>query len=443
MLFSFIISSIFTLTVASKSEVTPSGSLPAHVEYVYANTYKGGQLTAGNTATLTLTGLRDTEIQRITLKMHSNQSSGAGRLVATCGGRTVWEITDAPFSNGAWGGSYSSTDVDITHAFETPLVAGNDPLEIEVAASVNSLYISSYTIEYTAAKPRTYTVSFSVPTGGAPAPLTETAVGSGIVLPNVDYEEDGWRFLGWTTAPMPTMSYCSLFLHAGEVYYPAYDATLYALYTNRETVETIAPSRPENGGVYVLALPSLKLIASGVLEDNYWSLVSGENVLKEQDGVLVLCTDRVDEKVMYALSIEQDTLVYISSYQDASPIGFEDGKLKAQQSVWVLRERGMGDYDLLAKEKGGTQRLYVGLKTIGGVQYMSMVLGPQDETKQGLLFYDMSANLEASAYSSYPPGYEQGWKSQMVEGKVRKILRDGRLLIVAGERTMDVLGQQY
>lgn len=439
MLFSFIIS-VLTLTVVSKSEVSSSGVVPENVQYSYVNTYRGGQLTEGNTATLTLTGLGDIQISRVSLSMRSNQSSGAGSLVMSRGKTTVWEIADAPFSSPSWGGLFTTDYIDVTHSFSNPVVAGNEPLTITISASANSLYINSYTIEYTIPQRRAYTVSFSVPTGMAPRPLTELSVGGGVVLPEVSFEEGDWHFLGWTELPIKSSTVCPFFYSPGEIYYPTYDGMLYALYSDDYAGQSIAASYPETGHVYLVVLQDMGLALSGAINDGFLALKNVSEMLCEGGAEPALCPKNIDYDMVYHTVVERDTLVRIYHYKDNSPIGFSGGKLTAAASTWILRQRQKGDYDLLAQEKDVYKRLYMTMKVVGGSSELTAVLADMDDKKSGWLFYDVTDWLNGANYSAYPPGYVEGLTGPTEAMKARKIWLDGRLLINVHGMVFDGMG---
>lgn len=91
-----------------------------------------------------MTGIK---IRSITLYMRSNKSSGAGSLKITNDQTTIWSINNATFNNSSWHGAYSTDTTSIFHHFASPVDCG-DQLQIMVTATVNSLYIYRYDIEY-------------------------------------------------------------------------------------------------------------------------------------------------------------------------------------------------------------------------------------------------------------------------------------------------------
>lgn len=139
---------IASYSVVSTNEVQPTGVLPLGSQVQFTSTYtRKNQLTAGNSATFTLTGVEGIKIRSITLYMHSNTSAGAGCLKVTNGDVAVWSIADAPFSSADWAGKYSTKEESVFHLFE-PYLEVTNQLQITIEATVNSIYIMRYDIEY-------------------------------------------------------------------------------------------------------------------------------------------------------------------------------------------------------------------------------------------------------------------------------------------------------
>lgn len=146
----------------------------------------------------------------------------------TVDGATVWTVNNSGFDK--WYGSYTTEYVDIIRTFGTAVATKDGKIEIAIQSSQNSLYIASYDIVYRKAAPRAYTVTLHEEDGSLTT-LAETAVGSGIVLPErADLE--GWKFLGWTTQSVDISTRKPTVLSAGTTYSPACDTDLYSLYTD-------------------------------------------------------------------------------------------------------------------------------------------------------------------------------------------------------------------
>src|SRR6218665_924504 len=138
-----------TYTVASTSAVTPSGTLPSGSSAAYEQTYNtAGQMTNANSTKLTLSGYAGQKITGITLNMRSNASAGAGNMSAVAGSTTIASIATNTFSSSAWYGNYSSSYVNVNPAVAAYTVEVGETIVISIAATVNSLFINSYTITY-------------------------------------------------------------------------------------------------------------------------------------------------------------------------------------------------------------------------------------------------------------------------------------------------------
>lgn len=147
-------SSTVKYNVTAKDAVTVDTTLnaaPSDSTATYSNTYSysadnPGQLTKGKSSTLTLTGYAGTVIKSITLSMKSNKSAGSGSLSIKIGSTEVDSIATGAFYKN-WYSSYSQSYVDIKRDINASVGEG-ESITIVIAATVNSLYCQSYTIEY-------------------------------------------------------------------------------------------------------------------------------------------------------------------------------------------------------------------------------------------------------------------------------------------------------
>ena len=140
-------------TVNSTSAVSVSGVAPSGSSATYESTYGTKfQLTGGNSMTLTLSGYAGYKITGITLSMRSNSSKGAGSYSMVAGETTISSITDAKFNTANWYGAWSTSYVDVTPTMTNSdyTIANGEDVVITIAASANSLYCQSFTIEYEA-----------------------------------------------------------------------------------------------------------------------------------------------------------------------------------------------------------------------------------------------------------------------------------------------------
>jgi hypothetical protein len=138
-----------TYTVKNKAVTITEGTAPEGSTAAFSQTYSGdsGQATAGDSLTLTLTGYEGATITGLTLSMRSNAGRGAGSLSATCGDAVIASIAAASFSDESWHGSFSSSFVPVAPKV-TATTVGADDVVIRIAATTNSLFVQSYTIEY-------------------------------------------------------------------------------------------------------------------------------------------------------------------------------------------------------------------------------------------------------------------------------------------------------
>ena len=138
-----------TYTVASTSSVTVSGDAPENASATYSSTYTTKcQLTANNSMTFTLSGYDGCTIEGVTLSMKSNSKGGAGNLSITVGSKTVSSISTAKFNTGSWYGNWSTSYVDVKPAVTSSVVGNGEKIVVKIAATENSLYCQSITIDY-------------------------------------------------------------------------------------------------------------------------------------------------------------------------------------------------------------------------------------------------------------------------------------------------------
>lgn len=135
-------------TIDSKTSVSTSGTAPKGTSASYSQIYtQKGQITIDKPATLTLSGYKDYKITGITLSMRSNKNKGSGHVEVTAGETKLCSTSDQSFKD--WTGSYSDTFVDVTlDNIVEYTIKENEDIVITISASVNSLYIESYTLTY-------------------------------------------------------------------------------------------------------------------------------------------------------------------------------------------------------------------------------------------------------------------------------------------------------
>ena len=114
-----LIISILTATYSlnSTNTVEQTGTAPNASVAIYertATTGQKGQMTAGNSTRLELSGWSGCYIKRVELQMRSNSKSGAGSLIMTIGADTLWHIENQTFDKNVWAGQYTTSWVAIT-----------------------------------------------------------------------------------------------------------------------------------------------------------------------------------------------------------------------------------------------------------------------------------------------------------------------------------------
>ena len=172
-----------TYTVSSTSSVEASGA-PSGSSATYSQTYStAGQITKDNSATLTLSNYGQLKITGIKLNMKSNGNKGSGSFSAVAGTTTIASISSSAFNTSSWYGSYSTSYVDINVSMtnNSYQISSSESVVLTISATVNSLYINSYTITYESASTSTKTLS-SISLG---TQTTSYYVGDEFVKPTV------------------------------------------------------------------------------------------------------------------------------------------------------------------------------------------------------------------------------------------------------------------
>ena len=143
-----------TYTVSTATAVTATGTAPdgSSATLAGSGTLNSGfiQCTASQNKTLTLSGFNGYKITAITISVKSNSKKGSGSFSVTAGSTTLAEITTAAFNDGSWNGTYSTSAVDkvLTMSDDDYEIQENEDVTFTLAATVNSLYIQSWTITY-------------------------------------------------------------------------------------------------------------------------------------------------------------------------------------------------------------------------------------------------------------------------------------------------------
>ena len=140
-----------TYTIDSKTSVKVTGDVINTTNATFNNNTTANnkaQLKANEKMTLTLSGFAGYKIKGITMSMKSNKEAGAGSFSMVAGTTVLASIEESTFN--IWYGSYSQSYVDVTPDIKNDnyIIAENEDVVITIAATTNSLYCQSFTIEY-------------------------------------------------------------------------------------------------------------------------------------------------------------------------------------------------------------------------------------------------------------------------------------------------------
>lgn len=195
---------VVTYTVASTTSVNTSGTAPTGSEASFENTYTNNkvQITSGNTQTLTLSNYSGYKITQIKLSMHSNQSSGSGKLSYSTDNGSSWtylvgtSTSGVAFNDNAWYGGWSTDFVDVTKNVNITCSTSNFKIKIE--STNKSLYCQSYQLTYEAVDNTNYTITIDsehIAHGSVEASASSAKSGTEITLtPTAD---DGYKLSAW------------------------------------------------------------------------------------------------------------------------------------------------------------------------------------------------------------------------------------------------------
>ena len=343
-----------TYTLSSTTSVESSGDIPQNSTFHYersATTGQRGQMTAGNSTTLFLSGWDGCTIESVTLSMRSNKSGGAGSMQMHIGNRIVWEIEDSKFSDGVWYDSFTTEFVDISCSLNE-IVGNGEGITIHITASENSLYINSYTISYTPPAPKVHEVHFVSGLSYNPHSLTEDFIGSGVVLPmGVDTLE--WHFLGWSEQEITDDTQCPPLLLANERYFPAMDCTLWAVYSNSDGVHS---SDGEISGDYIMASSFWQVAVIGQITDG--EMHTTPISLEQTDDYYTLLTG-IDESMIYHIDFLPDSTLTIRHKTTGSLIGYKGNKLANRECYWHYRLLDDGSFGFYYRDDIYDRMFYI------------------------------------------------------------------------------------
>lgn len=316
-------------TVTSRSEVRADGIEPigAYADFQQSsNTGQKGQMTENNYTSLALYGYSGYRIRSVKLMMHSNKSSGAGTLEMNLGDSCVWAIEPAYFSDDTWYGDFTTTFVPIQHWFTPALIiTGNQVVTINIDALQSSLYIASYTIDYDPVPTSPCTVSFASVNSVIP-PLTETRIGSGILLPECPDADSTWFFIGWLEQPVLSLSdQCPACYKANTRYYPDCNTTLTALYTDTRPTsqQYILQDTTLQSGDYIIVDKLYKAIAiGGPNKDNHLYAQCLDTLYRNEDSLYYLPLSDIPSAAVYHIDFLPDSMATIYNVQEQSYVSY-------------------------------------------------------------------------------------------------------------------------
>lgn len=409
----FLLIALYTIT--GKQAVT-DGSVPDGSSCIYEQSgTKSGQMTAGNTIDLVLTGYDGATISSVTLMMHSNTSAGAGALTMQVGNKTVWQIADGTFASSAWHGAYSTDWVPVVQSFTNLVVPSGAEMSLHLSASVNSLYLQSVQIDYSMPAAQPCTVRFDTHINLTVNPITESVVGAGIILPDFHIYDADWQFYGWLDQPVVQTDVPTLVYSAGANYYPAKNCTLHALYVHEgEAPEWYAVDSVQTGAylmtAYVPALGEACLLRAYGAVDNGRIWLS-QSVAYRDAGEVYMPGTAYQTSEVYNLTRSSDTTVTIRHADSGKYVTLgKNNKFTVSSTTrnWCILPYAAADAPqgafTLSQEMDG-QVYYIAMYC--NAETESFYLRPSTDeyyAKPMLFFATQDAQREPAVYTSYPYG---------------------------------------
>ena len=404
-----------TFAVKTNSSVTVEGEVPGTMQAVYSNTYNKGQVRAGDVATLSLTSMGGITIEDVRLTMRANAKSGAGNVIVTADGEQI----------GATSVSY--TDVSEPVVAWTGVMPDVKALTVQIGGTQNSLYIDTFTVSWVPAAARTVTLMHG---GTVFAELTESAGGSGIVLPAMEVDEadqDGWRFVGWSKEEFWQTEVAPDYLLASTRYYPAAaNEVLWALYKSEEMTGEKPYATELVSGTYMYVNRTTHTALSGVPEDG---IISYANA------------DAYDDNQHYQIEFKGTDTAYITHIPTNTPIGYEGTQMAVKASPWRVYHEG--DQTLFwATINGKNYVLWLNIssKEDSGIVYAGLLQADPGPSPMGL--QDTYMPTELLVFTCHPEfgvgieevkdegisGLEDEWK--VVFGIYEIYIRNGKKYLI-------------
>ena len=352
-----------TYTLNSTTSVEQTGTAPTSSVAMYertATTGQKGQMTAGNSTRLELSGWDGCTIVGIELQMRSNTSSGAGSLVVQIGKDTLWSVVNKGFNDDQWAGQFSKEWVTINHSFHA-IVGEDEHIEILISAIENSLYINSYTIHYEPASPQCYTATFYTGLDTCPITLTQTQPGEALILPAWQ-DTACWYFLGWTEEEVLDNKLLTPIMPIGSSYVPSKNIKLWSVYSNHK--ENTPITKYESGS-YVMALYNElteaeggAMILTGDFMDGHLQV---EPIKMYKNDSNIYCLDNtITEDMLVDVIFHDDFTLSLAHYTTNRPIGHTNDKLASLDVPWQYLLLEDGSIAIYYQYNSNDYALYVG-----------------------------------------------------------------------------------
>jgi len=395
----------FSATIQAWNKASLAGDVTDAMSVSFLSTSKSaGKITAGNTATLTISNLPACTVNAITLYMRSNQSSGAGLVLLTLA-QESWLVAQGDFCRWPGISAYSTTALPIAALPYRITVDQNAALTVSMQASTNSIYIDQLVIDYTLTPPSPHvlTLQWLTPQGQWQThQLTETAPGAGIPLPGIPsqdstliHDSHTWYWIGWCRQSFSQQPDVPVYYEPNDWFYLTKDTLLYALYTN-SSEQTLTQDTSYTSGEYALAyivetLPTQKFLAGAwhtgsiAMQDEYLE--------KDERGQWTWTVTQLDDSYRYWLDFTADSVsVYHPSSQ--SWIGHTLSSVSSQYSLWAWK-----------KAKNGSIIIYQQLTSTGPDSWRASCLSISYDTYQRVfhgVYQTDSFDSQASYWHLFP-----------------------------------------
>ena len=322
----------------------------------------------------------------------------------------------------------------------------HEAIDILITATENSLYINRYTIEYEAAPPTCYTVSFVTGLDSVPASITQSAIGAPIVLP-MWRDTAGWYFQGWSEIEITGDTLLQEWLGAGSEYVPKINTYLWAVYSDVNEVTAVTDYA---SGQYVMGMwneVTAYYANSGMAMKG--NVRSGEvalhiaNMMRNNRGKYHLMTT-IEDDMIYELDFDTDSTLSILHVETEDTIGYMGTKLNSKSDgKWrykLLDDNSLAVY--FVTENKDTYVLYVDVSMASGEMQpviKAKRMNMQQWTNGGWLLFP----ILYPQYTSWPFG-KPDIKEDEDSDDASSVLSEGQYLMNIGRYRLYVKdGKKY